>query len=165
MSTRKVDPQLGAWSERSSPHNKYENPAEGLAVTVRRCGDSRAILEKLAFAETRFFRAADSKPRTYKWSAAEIELAALGAISPIPLEASMPGDKDEMLGKLRHARERTLVSVRNTETRPERTLLGSRIYWDAECLGMVERIAAHQIRHAKQIKAGGNGTTKTCNKC
>jgi hypothetical protein len=158
------------------------------------------ILEKLAFAQTSFFRAADAvppdqwstNPRKDEWSAGElvahlimVERAVVGGAdrisrktprpipylkrfhlplwlvearvirrkSPIPLDGELMGDKEEMLAELRAARERSLAFLDETK---ERDLSVYR--WPHVFLGMLnvyewfEMIAAHQLRHTKQIK-------------
>jgi hypothetical protein len=73
--------------------------------------------------------------------------------SPLPLDASLARDKEEMLGELRAARERSLAFLEETRKKDL-----SAYRWRHGFLGMLnvyewfEMIAAHQIRHAKQIK-------------
>ena len=73
--------------------------------------------------------------------------------SPIPLDSSLIGSKEEMLAELRAARERTLAFLDETK---ERDLSVYR--WPHVFLGMLniyewfEMIAAHQQRHTKQMK-------------
>lgn len=73
--------------------------------------------------------------------------------SPIPLDPGMVGAKEEMLGELRAARERTLAFLEETKSRDL-----SAYYWPHPFLGMLnlyewfEMIAAHQVRHAKQMR-------------
>jgi DinB superfamily len=158
------------------------------------------IVQKLAEAQSAFFRAADAvpsdqwtiKPSTGAWSAAELvahlvilERAVLGGAdrisqkkpkpvpflkrrhlplwlveariirrkSPIPLDPNLIGDKEEMLGELRAARERTLAFLDETKSRDL-----SAYCWHHAFLGMLdvyewfEMIAAHQVRHTKQIR-------------
>ena len=158
------------------------------------------IVEKLAEAQTTFFRAADAipceqwkaKPRVAEWSAAEVvahlvivERVILGGAdrvtqkqpkqiaflqrlhlpiwlvesrvvrrkSPLPLHPTLLGAKEEMLGELRAARERSLAFLEETEKRDL-----SAYRWRHAFLGMLnvyewfEMIAAHQIRHAKQMR-------------
>jgi len=158
------------------------------------------ILEKLARAQTIFFRAADaipaekwsSKPKPAKWSAAEIvahlimvELAVVGGAdrimqkipkefpflkrlhlplwlvevrlirrkSPMPLDPSLLGNKEEMLAELRGARERTLAFLEETQQRDLSVYMWAHVF-----LGMLnvyewfEMIASHELRHTKQIK-------------
>jgi hypothetical protein len=158
------------------------------------------ILEKLARAQTSFFRAADVvppehwsvKPSANEWSPAElvahlimVERAVLGGAdritqktpkriplrerfhlpmwlvesrlirrkSPIPLDPGLLGEKEEMLAELRGARERTLAFLDETEKRDL-----SAYCWQHAFLGMLnvyewfEMIAAHELRHTKQMK-------------
>jgi hypothetical protein len=160
----------------------------------------QSIVEKLARAQTIFFRAADTippkhwshKPRAEEWSAAElvahlvmVERAVLGGAdriiqktpreipfrkrfhlpfwlvesrlirrkTPIPLDHGLLGDKEEMLAKLRAARERTLSFLEETQQR-DLSVYG----WEHAFLGMLnvyewfEMIASHELRHTKQIK-------------
>jgi DinB superfamily len=73
--------------------------------------------------------------------------------SPIPLDPSPLSTKEEMLGELRVARERTLAFLEKTS---ERDLSAYR--WPHAFLGMLnlyewfEMIASHQIRHTKQMR-------------
>ena len=73
--------------------------------------------------------------------------------TPIPLDATLMGNKEEMLGELRAARERTLAFLEETKTRD---LSGYR--WPHAFLGTLnvyewfEMIAAHELRHGKQIR-------------
>ena len=158
------------------------------------------ILEKLARAQTEFFRAADcvpteqwmAKPGAEEWSAAElvahlimVERAIVGGAdritrktpkpipyfnrfhlplwvvesrvirrkSPIPLDDGLIANKEEMLAELRCARERTLAFLDETGKRDL-----SAYCWPHAFLGMLdvyewfEMIAAHQIRHTKQMR-------------
>jgi hypothetical protein len=63
------------------------------------------------------------------------------------------GDKEQMLGELRAARERTLAFLEETKCRDL-----SAYCWPHAFLGMLdvyewfEMIAAHQVRHTKQIR-------------
>ncbi len=157
-------------------------------------------LEKLARAQTGFFRAADAispeqwnvRPSPEEWSAAElvahlvmVERAVVGGAdritqkvpkhipvmqrlhlplwvveqrlirrkTPIPLDPGLIANKEEMLAELRAARERTLAFMAETK---ERDL--SVYSWRHAFLGMLnvyewfEMIAAHQVRHTKQMK-------------
>jgi len=73
--------------------------------------------------------------------------------SPIPLDPSLLGNKEEMLAELRGARERSLAFLNETEKRDL-----SAYCWQHAFLGMLngyewfEMIAAHQVRHTKQMK-------------
>jgi hypothetical protein len=73
--------------------------------------------------------------------------------SPIPLDATLVRGKEEMLGELRAARERTLAFLEETK---KRDLSGYR--WPHVFLGPLnvyewfEMIAAHQLRHSKQMR-------------
>jgi len=73
--------------------------------------------------------------------------------SPLPLDATLVYAKEEMLGQLRAARERSLAFLEETKKRDL-----SAYRWRHAFLGMLnvyewfEMIAAHQIRHAKQMK-------------
>jgi hypothetical protein len=82
-----------------------------------------------------------------------VKIRLLRRKSPLPLDASLVRDKEEMLGELRAARERSLAFLEETRKRDL-----SPYCWRHAFLGMLnvyewfEMIAAHQIRHAKQIK-------------
>ena len=73
--------------------------------------------------------------------------------SPIPLDPGLLGEKESMLADLRNLRERTFAFLQETSARNLRPY-----YWPHAFLGMLntyewfEMIAAHQLRHAKQIK-------------
>jgi hypothetical protein len=158
------------------------------------------IREKLARAQTAFFRAADTIPATNwdkcpgpnEWSAAElvahlvvvergvvtradqltqktpipvpfpkrmhlplwlVEARVIRRKSPVPLDESLMSEKETMLGGLRRVRERTLAFISETERRDL-----SAYCWRHPFLGMLnayewmEMIAAHQIRHTKQVR-------------
>jgi hypothetical protein len=83
-------------------------------------------------------------------SLAEIRVVKLNA--PPYLNPTQSGTKEETLGKLRAAREDTLAFLKETQ---QRDLSAYR--WRHPFLGMLntyewfEMIAAHQIRHAKQV--------------
>ena len=162
-----------------------------------------AVREKLALAQTLFFRAADSiaaerweqQPGPQEWSAAElvghlvvvergiigransitqktplpvsfrkrlhlplwfVEARVVRRKSPVPQDPSLIGPKQAMLGTLRDVRERTLVFLTDTEQRNLKAYC-----WQHPFLGMLncyewmEMIAAHQIRHTKQIHTIG----------
>ena len=72
--------------------------------------------------------------------------------SPLPMDSSLLADKECMLGSLRSAREHTFAFLEETQNRDL-----SAHYWKHPFLGMLstyqwmEMIAAHQIRHAKQV--------------
>jgi hypothetical protein len=158
------------------------------------------IREKLARAQTAFFRAADTVPpekwANYpginEWSAAElvahlmvvergvvtnvdrltqrapirvpfpkrmhlplwlVEARVIRRKSPVPLDPNLMAEKETMLGGLRRVRERTLAFISETEGRDL-----SAYCWRHPFLGMLnsyewmEMIAAHQLRHTKQIR-------------
>ena len=73
--------------------------------------------------------------------------------SPLPLDPSLIADKEEMLGELRAARERALSFLEETRNHDL-----SPYWWRHPFLGKLnvyewfEMIAAHQIRHTKQMK-------------
>jgi len=73
--------------------------------------------------------------------------------TPIPLDPSLVADKEHMLGELRATRERTLAFLEETRNRDLRAFR-----WPHPFLGMLnfyqwfEMIAAHQLRHTKQVK-------------
>ena len=158
------------------------------------------IREKLARAQTAFFRAADTIsaekwsdcPGADEWSAAQLvahlvvvergvvthvdqlteqspipipftkrmhlPLWLVGARvirrkSPVPLDESLLAEKEAMLAGLRGVRERTLSFIAKTERRDL-----SAYCWRHPILGMLnvyewmEMIAAHQLRHTKQVR-------------
>jgi uncharacterized damage-inducible protein DinB len=158
------------------------------------------IREKLARAQTAFFRAADAIsaekwgkcPGTNEWSAAQlvahlmvvergvvtrvdqltqqspipipfpkrihlplwlVEARVIRRKSPVPLDENLLAEKEAMLAGLRGARERTLAFMSETERRDL-----SDYCWRHPFLGMLnvyewmEMIAAHQVRHTKQIR-------------
>jgi hypothetical protein len=73
--------------------------------------------------------------------------------SPIPLDSSLLGGKEDMLAELRGVRERTLAFLEETQKRDL-----SEYRWKHAFLGMLnvyewfEMIAAHQVRHTKQMR-------------
>jgi hypothetical protein len=73
--------------------------------------------------------------------------------SPLPLDHSLLNSKEEMLGELRAARERTLAFLEETAKRDL-----SEYCWPHAFLGMLnvyqwfEMIASHEIRHSKQMR-------------
>jgi hypothetical protein len=73
--------------------------------------------------------------------------------SPIPIDAAMLGAKENMLGQLRQTRERALSLLAKTQNRDlnayrwKHPFLGSLNFYE-----WFELIAAHQVRHTKQIK-------------
>jgi len=73
--------------------------------------------------------------------------------TPMPLDRTLLGNKEEMLAGLRAARERTLSFLEETQ---QRDLSAYR--WEHALLGMLnvyewfEMVASHELRHAKQIK-------------
>jgi hypothetical protein len=158
------------------------------------------IRERLAGAQSAFFRAADAIPgETWgkcpgldEWSAAEIvahlvvvergvvtnvdrltqkspipvpfpkrfhlplwlvEARVIRRKSPVPLDESLIAEKEAMLAGLRGVRERTLAFISETEKRDL-----SAYCWRHPFLGILnvyewmEMIAAHQLRHTKQIR-------------
>jgi hypothetical protein len=160
----------------------------------------QSIREKLARAQTTFFRAADAIPAAKwdncpglnEWSAAElvshlvvvergvvtnvdrltqkapipvpfakglhlplwlVEARVIRRKSPVPLDDSLMAEKEAMLGGLRRVRERTLAFISETERRDLTCYC-----WRHPFLGMLnayewmEMIAAHQLRHAKQVR-------------
>jgi hypothetical protein len=166
------------------------------------------ILEKLAHAQTVFFRAADTiqaekwnaKSKPEEWCAGElvahlimVERAIVGGAdrivqktpkripylkrfhlplwlvearvirrkTPIPLDQSLVGPKEEMLAELRAVRERSLAFLEETR---QRDLSG--YCWPHAFLGVLniyewfEMIAAHQLRHTKQIRELAAGLPK-----
>jgi hypothetical protein len=73
--------------------------------------------------------------------------------SPIPTDTTLLGSKEEMLAGLRGARERSLAFLDETQRKDL-----SVYCWPHPFLGMLnvyewfEMIAAHQLRHTKQMK-------------
>ena len=82
-----------------------------------------------------------------------VEARVIRRKSPIPLDPKLIGKKEEMLGELRATRERALAFLAETQTRDLR-----KFRWRHPFLGSLnvyewfEMIAAHELRHAKQIK-------------
>jgi hypothetical protein len=158
------------------------------------------IREKLARAQSAFFRAADTIPAEKwgncpglnEWSAAElvahlvvvergvvtnvdrltqkapipvpfpkrlhlplwlVEARLIRRKSPVPPDDSLMAEKEDMLGGLRRMRERTLAFISETERRDLTAYC-----WGHPFLGMLnayewmEMIAAHQLRHTKQVR-------------
>ncbi len=73
--------------------------------------------------------------------------------TPIPLDAGLIADKEEMMAELRAVRERTLAFLEETKDRDL-----SVYRWPHAFLGMLnlyewfEMVAAHEKRHTKQMK-------------
>jgi DinB superfamily len=73
--------------------------------------------------------------------------------SPIPLDRGLLNAKEEMLGELRAARERTLAFLEETSKRDL-----SAYCWPHPFLGMLngyewfEMVASHEIRHTRQMR-------------
>ena len=82
-----------------------------------------------------------------------VEARVIHRKSPVPLDESLMAEKEAMLARLRGVRERTLAFISETERRDL-----SAYCWRHPFLGMLniyewmEMIAAHQLRHAKQIR-------------
>lgn len=82
-----------------------------------------------------------------------VEVRLVRRKSPMPLDPSLLGNKEEMLGELRGARERTLAFLEETQQRDLSVYM-----WAHAFLGMLnvyqwfEMIASHELRHTKQIK-------------
>ena len=82
-----------------------------------------------------------------------VEARVIRRKSPVPLDESLMAEKEAMLAGLRGARERTLAFISETEQRDL-----SAYCWRHPFLGMLnlyewlEMIAAHQLRHMKQIR-------------
>jgi hypothetical protein len=81
--------------------------------------------------------------------------------SPIPLDSSLLNTKEEMLGELRAARDRTLAFLQETSKQDL-----SAYFWPHPFLGMLngyewfEMIASHEIRHTKQMREIAAGLPK-----
>ena len=81
-----------------------------------------------------------------------VEARVIKRKSPLPQDPSLIAAKETMLGELRGARERTFAFLSETEKRNLRAYC-----WRHPFLGMLnmyewmEMIAAHQIRHTKQM--------------
>jgi hypothetical protein len=82
-----------------------------------------------------------------------VEARVIRRKSPIPLDPAMLGEKEEMLAELREVRERTLAFIEETRGRDL-----SVYRWPHPFLGCLNAyewmvmIAAHEIRHTKQMK-------------
>jgi DinB family protein len=81
--------------------------------------------------------------------------------APIPLDRSLLKSKEEMLGELRAARERTLAFLEETAKRDLKAYC-----WPHPFLGMLnayewfELVASHEIRHMKQMREIGTALPK-----
>lgn len=90
-----------------------------------------------------------------------VEMRILRRKTPIPLDPTLIGGKEEMLGDLRGARERTLAFLEETKNRNL-----SAYHWRHAFLGELniykwfEMIAAHQLRHSKQMREIGKQLPK-----
>jgi hypothetical protein len=82
-----------------------------------------------------------------------VEMRIIRRKTPIPVDHSLVGPKEEMLAELRAVRERSLAFLDETKRRDLTAYC-----WPHPLLGVLniyewfEMIAAHQLRHAKQIR-------------
>jgi len=82
-----------------------------------------------------------------------VEARVIRRKSPVPLDESLLAEKEAMLAGLRGVRERTLAFIAETEGRDL-----SAYCWRHPFIGMLnvyewmEMIAAHQLRHTKQVR-------------
>jgi hypothetical protein len=166
------------------------------------------ILEKLALAQARLLRTADSipadrwkkSPGNGAWSAAEVvahlimvERAVIGSAdrllqktpkhfsllkrfhvpmklvearlvrrkTPLPLDPELVREKETMLAELREVRERTFAFIDETKGRDlsayrwKHAFLGS-----LNMYGWFQMIAAHELRHEKQMRKIATGLQK-----
>lgn len=87
------------------------------------------------------------------WPLQLVEARIIRRKTPLPLDPGLIGKKEDMLAELRDARERTLAFLEETSKRDL-----SAYCWPHAFLGMLdvyewfEMIAAHQLRHTKQMK-------------
>lgn len=90
-----------------------------------------------------------------------VEARVIRRKSPIPLDPGLVGPKEEMLAELRAVRERSLAFLDETKSRDL-----SAYCWPHPFLGVLniyewfEMIAAHQLRHTKQIREIAGGLPK-----
>jgi hypothetical protein len=90
-----------------------------------------------------------------------VEARVIRRKTPIPLDASLVRSKEEMLAELRSVRERSLAFLDETKQRDL-----SAYCWPHAFLGVLniyewfEMIAAHQLRHTKQIREIAGGLPK-----
>ena len=90
-----------------------------------------------------------------------VEARVIKRKSPLPVHPSLVCSKEDMIGELRVVRERTLLFLKETRQRDL-----SEYYWRHPFLGMLntykwfEMIAAHEIRHAKQVLEIAKGLLK-----
>jgi DinB superfamily len=81
--------------------------------------------------------------------------------SPVAVSPEMLREKEEMLAELRRARERSLAFLAEMRGRDL-----SGYYWQHPALGMLntykwmEFVAAHEVRHAKQMREIATGLPK-----
>jgi DinB superfamily len=77
--------------------------------------------------------------------------------TPIPLDAAIVREKEEMLAELRNVRERTLAFIEETKARDltayriRHPFLGS-----LNTYGWFQMLASHEIRHTKQMREIGS---------
>lgn len=82
-----------------------------------------------------------------------VEARVIRRKSPVPLDENLLAEKEVMLGELRRVRERTMAFISETERKDL-----SCYCWRHPFLGMLnvyewmEMIAAHQLRHTKQVR-------------
>lgn len=91
--------------------------------------------------------------RKFHLPLALVEMRVVKRKSPVPLDTGLLSEKESMLADLRTVRERTLAFLEEARSR---NLSG--YYWPHPFLGMfslsdwIDFLAAHQNRHAKQIR-------------
>jgi DinB superfamily len=81
-----------------------------------------------------------------------VETRVIRRKTPIPLDPALLGDMETMLAELRDARERTLSFLEETESRDLREYCWPHLFLGMLNVEWFDMIAAHQVRHAKQVK-------------
>jgi hypothetical protein len=147
-----------------APHDWKTRPAEGRWSAAELVSHLISV-EKIVIEKAD--RISQKPPRRvplYKRFHLPIKLAESRVVrrkSPIPVAAESLHDKEEMLAELREARERSLAFLEETRHRE----LGAYL-WLHPALGMlntykwIEFLAAHENRHAKQMREIANNLPK-----
>jgi len=81
-----------------------------------------------------------------------VEARVIRRKSPVPLDESLMAEKEAMLAGLRGMRERTLAFISETERRDLSAYCWRHPFLGINLYEWLEMIAAHQLRHTKQIR-------------
>lgn len=141
-----------------------ENPLQGRwsagEVVCHLIGVERAIVTK---ADSILQKPPRSVPlyKKFHMPMAMVEMRLIRRKTPIPLETRLLREKEAMLAELREVRERTLAFIDETKGRDLKAYRFPHAF-----LGMLnlydwfQMIAAHELRHTKQMKEIGASLPK-----